>query len=360
MTEVKRSIRFEDLGEPVQKLLRALRNGVTEEDMSLFEFVAVKDMAKIYQDMSDDRRAEQIWEDLKASLIARREKAEAARRQLDDLSDQQSAMEAEAARLAAEEEARQQAEAEEAEKRRRKEEKRRKKAEEAARNASEADRAAAEEAAREAERLAAEEEARLAEEEEAARAKAESKRKRREEKARRLAEEQEELRKQAEAGRKKGRTQREEWTDYVASHPLEFTKDTKQVIAQVKVAHESKPPPSASEKLLARTYTPMCPKCLAKYAKPPPEWDCPMCLRKTRQRIKTWQPDENSDACMVCGGGVGMFSRHHCRNCGRVVCGKCSEGKANIPALGFREPVKVCTDCACVPTAAAAPGATAA
>ncbi len=363
MSAEKRTIRFEDLGEPVQKLLRSLRGSVSDEDLSLFEYVAVKDMAKIYQEMAEERVAAEIWAELKQALVSRREKAERKARELEDrersLTDQQAAAEAEAARLAADEEARKAQEAEDAERRRRKEEKRRKKAEEAARNAD----AEAQAAFAEAERIAREEEeARLAEEAEAA-AKAEAKRKRREEKARRLAEEAEALRQEreeAERGRRQKRNHQKEWEDYVASHPLEFTRDTSQAIAQVKVQRDTKPPPSATDKLLSRTYTPQCPNCHAKYAKPPPEWDCPMCLRKFRQRIKTWQPDEHSDNCMVCSTGVGRFTRHHCRNCGRVVCGKCSDHRAVIPALGFKDPVKVCAECSNVPVQTAAASAPAA
>lgn len=346
----------------MQKLLRQIRGGVSEEDMSLFEYVSVKDMAKIYQEMGTDKRAQEIWEELKASLLARREKAERKMRELEgrqvELSAERDAAEAEAARLAAEEAARVAAEEEEAAKRKRKEEKKRKKAEEAARNAqAEDERTAAEAEAAEIERLAREEEQRIAAEQQALREKADAKRRRREDKARRLAEEQEALRKEQEeneGSRRRSRNQRKEWEDYVASHPLEFTKETKQEIVQIKKEFDSKPPPSADVQLLSRTYTPQCPNCHAKYAKPPPEWDCPMCLRKFRQRIKTWQPDDNSDSCMCCGAGVGRFSRHHCRNCGRVVCGGCSEAKAVIPSLGFKDPVKCCKDCTKQFTAAAA------
>ena len=41
------TIRFEDLGKPIQALLKGLKGGYTEEDMNLMEYVSVKDMAKV-------------------------------------------------------------------------------------------------------------------------------------------------------------------------------------------------------------------------------------------------------------------------------------------------------------------------
>ena len=350
----RQTIRFEDLGEPVQKLLKNLKGGYNDEDMVLLEYVGVKDMAKIYQEMSSDRRAEAIWEELKAALIARREKqqrkAEAMESRAGELDAEAKAAEEEAKRLE-EEEAAKAAEAEA--KRLRREERRRKRAEQASQME--------EDARAEEERLLAEEAARLAEEEEAAKKRREDRRRKRAEKAARLAEEQEALaaeQEKAKADRKRRKNQKKEWSDYVASHPLEFSNDVHIEIKQVKVERETKPPPTATEALLARSYTPQCPNCHAKYSKPPTEWDCPMCLRKFRQKIKTWQPDV--DSCGVCTTGVGRFTRHHCRNCGRVVCGKCSDFKAAIPAVGFKDgPVKVCRECMeqLAPAAAAAAAA---
>ena len=77
-----KTIRFEDLGGPVQDLLKRVK-GVTDEDMQLFEFVSVKDMAKIYQEMGTDREATDIWDELKGALLARREKAEKKKRELE-------------------------------------------------------------------------------------------------------------------------------------------------------------------------------------------------------------------------------------------------------------------------------------
>ncbi|CAN0023632.1 unnamed protein product, partial [Discosporangium mesarthrocarpum] len=40
-----------------------------------------------------------------------------------------------------------------------------------------------------------------------------------------------------------------------------------------------------------------------------------------------WQENDKSSKCALCGSTFGMFlkRRHHCRNCGRLVCGSCVE-----------------------------------
>lgn len=41
--------------------------------------------------------------------------------------------------------------------------------------------------------------------------------------------------------------------------------------------------------------------------------------------VPPWQPDEAVKACPICGASFTFFyRRHHCRKCGRVVCGECS------------------------------------
>eukprot|EP00759_Apiculatamorpha_spiralis_P016202 PhF_6_TR22531/c0_g1_i1/m.31993 len=41
----------------------------------------------------------------------------------------------------------------------------------------------------------------------------------------------------------------------------------------------------------------------------------------------TWQPNHHAPHCPICGCGFCMLRRkHHCRRCGRVVCGSCSQG----------------------------------
>ncbi|XP_055451306.1 zinc finger FYVE domain-containing protein 26 isoform X1 [Psammomys obesus] len=59
-----------------------------------------------------------------------------------------------------------------------------------------------------------------------------------------------------------------------------------------------------------------------------------------------WVPDETESVCMVCRKEhFTMFNRrHHCRRCGRLVCGSCSTKKMVVE--GCREnPTRVCDQC---------------
>uniref|UniRef100_A0A8C5L3R0 Zinc finger FYVE domain-containing protein 26 n=1 Tax=Jaculus jaculus TaxID=51337 RepID=A0A8C5L3R0_JACJA len=59
-----------------------------------------------------------------------------------------------------------------------------------------------------------------------------------------------------------------------------------------------------------------------------------------------WVPDESENICMVCcREHFTMFNRrHHCRRCGRLVCGSCSTKKMVVE--GYREsPTRVCDQC---------------
>ncbi|KAF2197774.1 FYVE-domain-containing protein [Delitschia confertaspora ATCC 74209] len=54
--------------------------------------------------------------------------------------------------------------------------------------------------------------------------------------------------------------------------------------------------------------------------------------RNTDIVVPPWQPDEEASSCPVCGHSFTFFYRkHHCRKCGRVVCGNCSLHRITIP-----------------------------
>jgi FYVE/RhoGEF/PH domain-containing protein 5/6 len=56
-----------------------------------------------------------------------------------------------------------------------------------------------------------------------------------------------------------------------------------------------------------------------------------------------WQHDGESNVCMLCAIGFTTLRRkHHCRKCGILVCGKCSEHKFELPNIGKE---RVCDDC---------------
>ncbi|CAJ1037037.1 putative FYVE zinc finger containing protein [Leishmania shawi] len=351
------TIRFEDLGEPVQRLLRSLKGDVSDEDMALLEYVSVRDMAKIYSEMATDRHVKEIWRELRSALQARKEKM--ARREA-ELAEKQRALEAD--QRAEEERLRQQLEEEERERiaseearHQRREDRRRLRAEKAAAAAAAEEEVAAQAAA--AAEEAAEEAAAAAEEAERQR-RAEKKRKRREARARELQEEKDALaaeRASHEAKKKqKSLNQQKDWSEFVQSHPLEYAQsdlvDGAQqqlptVIEQKELRHTLNAPPVVSEKLLSRTYTPACGACGSRFDRPPREWNCPMCNRRYGKTVKVWQPDNDTDNCMMCKEPIGRWSRHHCRNCGRLVCANCSEKRAIIEDLGYDIPARVCYDC---------------
>ena len=59
-----------------------------------------------------------------------------------------------------------------------------------------------------------------------------------------------------------------------------------------------------------------------------------------------WQKDVEARECAICEVRFGVIERrHHCRRCGRCVCGKCSSRKQQLPDLAFNKPVRVCDDC---------------
>lgn len=59
-----------------------------------------------------------------------------------------------------------------------------------------------------------------------------------------------------------------------------------------------------------------------------------------------WIPDEMAPRCMACEA---MFTvvrrRHHCRNCGKVFCARCSSNSVPLPQYGHVKPVRVCNRC---------------
>ncbi|XP_054734198.1 lateral signaling target protein 2 homolog isoform X2 [Anastrepha obliqua] len=59
-----------------------------------------------------------------------------------------------------------------------------------------------------------------------------------------------------------------------------------------------------------------------------------------------WVPDDKAPRCMSCRTQFTAFRRrHHCRNCGGVFCGVCSNASAPLPKYGLTKAVRVCRDC---------------
>lgn len=71
----------------------------------------------------------------------------------------------------------------------------------------------------------------------------------------------------------------------------------------------------------------------------------------SQQQIMTetpprWIPDEEAAQCMSCSQTFTTFRRrHHCRCCGGVFCGICSNSQAPLPKFGLNKAVRVCRNC---------------
>lgn len=68
--------------------------------------------------------------------------------------------------------------------------------------------------------------------------------------------------------------------------------------------------------------------------------------RPAKEHAAVWIPDGEAARCMACGRT--QFNlvqrRHHCRACGRVICGSCSTHSYRIDNLN-KKPVRVCDMC---------------
>ncbi|TGZ49204.1 lateral signaling target protein 2 homolog [Temnothorax longispinosus] len=64
------------------------------------------------------------------------------------------------------------------------------------------------------------------------------------------------------------------------------------------------------------------------------------------ERAPVWVPDNDAPRCMACQAGFTVVRRrHHCRNCGKVFCGRCSSNNVPLPHFGHTKPVRVCNRC---------------
>ncbi|KAJ3315357.1 hypothetical protein HDV04_003750 [Boothiomyces sp. JEL0838] len=59
-----------------------------------------------------------------------------------------------------------------------------------------------------------------------------------------------------------------------------------------------------------------------------------------------WMPDESAQSCLVCFNKFTFFNRkHHCRSCGILVCGACSQNSFYIPSRNGEKKARVCDTC---------------
>ena len=64
-------------------------------------------------------------------------------------------------------------------------------------------------------------------------------------------------------------------------------------------------------------------------------------------RTPIWQRDHDASNCKMCRKEFKKIfrKRHHCRSCGYVFCGKCSNHFMPLPEFGYYENVRVCLNC---------------
>lgn len=64
------------------------------------------------------------------------------------------------------------------------------------------------------------------------------------------------------------------------------------------------------------------------------------------ERPPIWIPDVEAPKCMSCSANFTVVKRrHHCRNCGKVFCARCSSNSVPLPKFGHMKPVRVCNKC---------------
>ncbi|GMH99617.1 hypothetical protein TrST_g10794 [Triparma strigata] len=67
---------------------------------------------------------------------------------------------------------------------------------------------------------------------------------------------------------------------------------------------------------------------------------------ETGQLAPRWKPNNSASACSCCGKKFSFTNRkHHCRNCGDVVCGECSQTRILLKHIDEKYKVRVCDSC---------------
>uniref|UniRef100_A0A673IDQ2 Zinc finger FYVE domain-containing protein 1-like n=1 Tax=Sinocyclocheilus rhinocerous TaxID=307959 RepID=A0A673IDQ2_9TELE len=75
--------------------------------------------------------------------------------------------------------------------------------------------------------------------------------------------------------------------------------------------------------------------------------DYPLCFVKGVARPGYWIPDHEITQCHSCAKPfTPSMPKHHCRACGKGVCGNCSTKTRPVPSRGWDHPVRVCDGCA--------------
>ncbi|KAF0990323.1 hypothetical protein HZS_2064, partial [Henneguya salminicola] len=72
-----------------------------------------------------------------------------------------------------------------------------------------------------------------------------------------------------------------------------------------------------------------------------------MGISELPETAAVWIPNSGANSCMCCKKYEFSIIRrkHHCRKCGIVVCGPCSENKIVIENMNQQKPMRVCFNC---------------
>ncbi|XP_064638782.1 uncharacterized protein LOC135494590 isoform X2 [Lineus longissimus] len=62
--------------------------------------------------------------------------------------------------------------------------------------------------------------------------------------------------------------------------------------------------------------------------------------------LQRWMLDDEAIMCPMCRNKFNQLRRkHHCRQCGKILCSKCCKEKVPLPQLGLEEPERICEIC---------------
>ena len=74
------------------------------------------------------------------------------------------------------------------------------------------------------------------------------------------------------------------------------------------------------------------------------------------KKAAVWSADHESKECQACAKAFNLFiRRHHCRQCGALVCGKCSKNSMILPHIHDKKKLRVCDKCFAGPAKASRP-----
>lgn len=69
---------------------------------------------------------------------------------------------------------------------------------------------------------------------------------------------------------------------------------------------------------------------------------------KHKSHAFQWIEDSAVTQCLSCAVPFTLTTRkHHCRQCGSIVCSSCSKSRLALPTLGYDQPVRICIECYC-------------